>query len=222
MRPDILKLISDRLHHCFDYINFRMVCTPWRSAVPPKKFPPLLILPPEPDIGDLRFFDPADGVVHSLLLPEEARNKIFCGTSRGWLALMDEANQSTFLVNPFTPDRYLLPLTPQRVYFASHPRGAGSGHWISQRECISEIVMSASPNAGAECIVMARLRSCLQLVFCRLGDAVWTDVDTHYEVDGVAFCDGSFYALNRYGRILILELGPDGSVIFPQKKKKEA
>ncbi|KAG1361091.1 F-box protein SKIP23-like [Cocos nucifera] len=214
--PDMLKLISDRLHHCFDYINIRMVCTHWRSSVPPKKFTPLLILPPEPDFGDLRFFDPADGSVHSLPLPEEARNKSFCGTSRGWLALMDDATQSMLLVNPFTSVRYPLPPTPQRVYFTSHPKGPASGRWITQHECINEIVTSASPNAGAECVVMARLGSCDQLVFCRLGDAVWTDVDTHYEIDGVAFCDSRFYALDRDGGILIIELGPDGSVALEQ------
>ena len=87
--------------------------------------------------------------------------------------------------------------------------------------------MSASPNAGAECVVMGRLGSCDQLVFCRPGDAVWTDVDTHYEIDGVAFCDGRFYALDRNGNILIIEMDPDGrnvafkeTVVVPFESKQ--
>ena len=76
---------------------------PWRAAVPFVTFGPLLLLPFDPDSDRVGFYCVPEKKVLSKTLPD-VRGKVACGSSCGWLALMDEAASVT-LLNPFTGAR---------------------------------------------------------------------------------------------------------------------
>ncbi|XP_029123621.1 F-box protein SKIP23-like [Elaeis guineensis] len=200
MIPDLLKRISDKLPCCLDYFHFRLVCTHWRSAARPKKFPPIFILPSNSDSAELRFFDRSDGGVHPLRRLESTRNKTICGASRGWLALIDDTTKSISLVNPITGVQYPLPPAPQELDFDFHE--------LMKDHYISDVFMSSVPNSGSECIVMAKQSGFERFVFCWPGDAVWTPLRTSYEIcEVVAFWNGRFYAVDHDEDVLALEFG---------------
>ena len=82
--------------------SFRSACSPWRAAVPFATFRPLLILRFNPDSDRVSFYCVPEKVL-SKTLPD-VRGKVACGSSCGWLALMDEATSVT-LLNPFVGAR---------------------------------------------------------------------------------------------------------------------
>ncbi|XP_008813339.2 uncharacterized protein LOC103723999 [Phoenix dactylifera] len=198
MIPDLSKRISDKLPHCFDYFNFRLVCAHWRSAARPKKFPTMLVLPSDSDSAELPFFDPSDGGVHFHPLPVSARNKMIRGASRGWLALMDVPTKSVSLVNPFTGGEFPLPPTPNQLFLDFHGcddsdldsslcgdvDGDGTcGHRCTEHYYIGVVVMSSAPNSGTECMVVAQEITRDQLCFCRPGDPKWTPIFPSSEIN---------------------------------------
>ena len=61
-------------------------------------FEPLLLLPFDPDSDRVGFYYVPEKVLSKTLL--DVRGKVACGSSCGWLALMDEAASVT-LLNPF-------------------------------------------------------------------------------------------------------------------------
>ena len=63
----------------------------------------LLLLPFDPDSDRVGFFCVPEKKVLSKTLPD-VRGKVACGSSCGWLALMDEAASVT-LLNPFAGAR---------------------------------------------------------------------------------------------------------------------
>jgi hypothetical protein len=58
------------------------------------------MMPFHPDGTAVSFYRPTDGETIQRNLPV-LRSKVVCGSSRGWLALVDEAANVT-LLNPFT------------------------------------------------------------------------------------------------------------------------
>lgn len=218
---DLLTRVSKKLDHSLDYLHFRSVCSNWHSAAPPLKFPPLLFLPFDPHTETIPLFDLSDGGVHSLPLPAEARNKTFCGTSCGWLILLDEPTNSISLLNPLTAESVPLPPfthhlpkpSSKRVILRierclANPRCIRPGVPWHNRPFIQEAVLSSPPNSGEPCIVMAILQNGEELGFCRPGDGAWTLVETSvlYNIDSVTYWNGSFYAVDRVGRIAMCEL----------------
>ncbi|XP_038971171.1 putative F-box protein At5g55150 [Phoenix dactylifera] len=218
---DLLNRVSKKLDHSLDYLHFRSVCSNWHSGAPAIKFPPLLFLPFDPNTETIPFFDPSDGDVHTLPLPAEARNKTFCGTSHGWLILLEEPTNSISLLNPLTAENVPLPPfthhipkpSSKRVILRierclANPRCIRPGVPWQNRPFIQEAVLSSPPSSGEPCIVMAILQNGEELGFCRPGDGAWTLVETRgiYNIDSVAYWNGSFYAVDRVGRIAACEL----------------
>ena len=99
MPEDLLETIGQRLASGHDAASFRSACSPWRAAVPFATFGPLLLLPFDPDSDRVGFYCVSEKKVLSKTLPD-VRGKVACGSSCGWLALMDEAASMT-LLNPF-------------------------------------------------------------------------------------------------------------------------
>jgi hypothetical protein len=67
-----------------------------------------------------------------------------------------------------------------------------------------EIVLSAPPYAGSECVAMAVLTNSTMVAFCRVGvDSAWTLLDTKLEcsVDCIVHCQEKTFAIDINGDI---------------------
>ncbi|XP_066385512.1 uncharacterized protein [Miscanthus floridulus] len=201
---DLPESIGQRLASGHDAASFRSACSPWRAAVPFAIFGVLLLLTFDPDSNRVGFYCVPKKKVLSKTLPD-VRGKVACGSSCGWLALMDEAVSVT-LLNPFAgarAPRVELPLAGEHVMAASsservsrihdrwvlHPtNGYGdadvAGRAIKLEDMrdvpFREIMLSASPDAaGRECMAMAMLGCSTDVAFCRVRvDSAWTLLDT--------------------------------------------
>jgi len=216
---DLLKSIGQRLASGHDAAPFRSACSPWRTAVLFVTFGLLLLLPFDPDSDRVGFYCVPEKKVLSKTLPD-VRGKVACGSSCGWLALMDEAAFVT-LRNPFAgarAPRVELPPAGEHVAVASssecvsrvhgrwvlHPtNGYGdadaAGRAIKLEDMrdvfFHEIVLSAPPDAaGRECVAMAMLGCSTEVAFCRVGvDNAWTLLDNKLEffVGSIVHCQDS-------------------------------
>ncbi|XP_066344380.1 uncharacterized protein [Miscanthus floridulus] len=213
---DLLESIGQRLASGHDVASFRSACSPWRVTVPFATFGPLLLLPFDPDSDHVGFYYVSKKKVLSKTLPD-VRGKVACGSSCGWLALMDEAASVT-LLNPFVGAcalRVELSLAGEHVAAASSLERVSRvhGRWVlyatngygdadavgraikleDMRDVFfREIVLSAPPNAaGRECVAMAMLGCSTEVVFCRVRvDSAWTLLDTKLEfsVGSIVYC----------------------------------
>jgi hypothetical protein len=153
------------------------------------------MLPFHPDGTAVSFYRPTDGETIQRNLPA-LRGKVVCGSSRGWLALVDEAASVT-LLNPFTGATADLPPANNRLGAACFTRVSIDS---DNRRCIlhykdepqmervlrlnkmrdelfREIVLSSQPNSG-DCVVVALLARSLSVAVCRVGvDREWKPLD---------------------------------------------
>ncbi|XP_066316451.1 uncharacterized protein [Miscanthus floridulus] len=204
---DLLESIGQRLTSGHDAASFQSACSPWRTAVPFVTFRSLLLLPFNPDSDRVGFYCVLEKKVLSKTLPN-VRGKVACGSSCGWLALMDEVASLT-LLNPFTGARApCIELPPPGEHIAAtsssermsrvhdrwvlHPtNGYGdadaAGRAIKLEDMrdvfFLEIVLSSPSNAaGHECVAMAMLGCSLEVAFCQVGvDSAWMLLDTKLE-----------------------------------------
>ncbi|XP_066323425.1 uncharacterized protein [Miscanthus floridulus] len=203
---DLLESIGQILASGHDAASFRSACSPWRAAVPFATFGPLLLLPFDPDSDRVAFYCIPEKVL-SKTLPD-VHGKVACGSSCGWLALMDEA-VSVMLLNPFAgarAPRVELPPAGEHVEAVSSSKHVSRvyGLWVlhptndygdvdavgraikleDMRDVFfREIVLSTPPDAAdRECVAMAMLGCSTEAVFCRVGvDSAWTLLDTKLE-----------------------------------------
>ena len=131
---ELLEIIGKRLASGTDAASFRSVCLPWRDAVPFAALAPLLLLPFGPDTERVMLYS-VEGKTFSLPLPPDARGKVPCGASCGWLALMDGSAAVT-LLNPFTGARVELPPADDDVAAASSMLVSrkDDGRWVLHHE----------------------------------------------------------------------------------------
>ncbi|KAK3132722.1 hypothetical protein QOZ80_6AG0526750 [Eleusine coracana subsp. coracana] len=218
--PEHLQSIGKRLASSHDAASFRSVCSEWRAAVPFKSFAPLLLLPFGPESDKVTFYSVIEEEVFSVPLPDDVRGKVPCDASRGWLALMDEAASVT-LFNPFTGGRVQLPPADEHVAEASLVCVSKvEGKWVLDPEedarvvkleevrdmFFHEIVLSAPPYPGRDCVAIAVLPNSTMVAFCRVGvDSAWTLLYTNLEcsVECVVHCQEKIYAVDITGDISI-------------------
>ncbi|XP_066391975.1 uncharacterized protein [Miscanthus floridulus] len=166
---------------CHDAASFRSACSLWRAAVPFTTFGPLLLLPFDPDSDRVGFYYVPEKVL-SKTLPD-VRGKVACGTSCGWLALMDEAVSVTPL-NPFAGAR------APRVELP--PAGRAIKLEDMRDVFFREIMLSSPPDVtGCEYMAMAMLGCSTEVAFCRVRvDSAWTLLDTKLEfsVGSIVHC----------------------------------
>uniref|UniRef100_A0A0D9W289 KIB1-4 beta-propeller domain-containing protein n=1 Tax=Leersia perrieri TaxID=77586 RepID=A0A0D9W289_9ORYZ len=231
---ELLEIIAKKLSSGHDAAAFRSVCSPWRAALPFAAFVPLLMLPfdplsPAPETKAttaLTLYSLEKDKVFAMALPELG-GKVVCGSSRGWLALMDEAASVT-LLNPFTGGRVALPPADERVAAASSKTvapvlaDAGRRRWELRRSSggvelvtldmmrdvfFREIVLSSSPgkNSG-DMVAMAVLADSSEVAFCRVGEKEWTLAETYVGccICAVVHCQGEFIAIGCLGEISVI------------------
>uniref|UniRef100_A0ACD5YCB8 Uncharacterized protein n=1 Tax=Avena sativa TaxID=4498 RepID=A0ACD5YCB8_AVESA len=223
---ELLECIGKMLPSPREAAKFRSICPAWCAALPFAKYiAPVLMLPdPDSPDGAINFYTPGDGGESSFTrnLPS-LRGKRLCGSSGGWLALVDEAVSVT-LLNPLTGATVELPPADERVVAASFrhvmtPDGIPSamllmesGHYAfvrvddMKKRAFRQIVLSSSSSPGSgECVAMAALADSGTVAFCRVGvDRAWTLLETNLPAGPVTsvvhFRGSTFLAISDGGR----------------------
>ncbi|KAL6995934.1 hypothetical protein U1Q18_006069 [Sarracenia purpurea var. burkii] len=233
--PELLHIIGGKLTIHLDYIRFRSVCVNWRSSSPaiPLHLPcqlPWLMLPQSPIHLNHRrgFFSLSADKVHFLTLPEASHRRRRCGSSHGWLAILDES-PAIFLLNPLTRSKIHLPPLSSfpnvvgfnfydvgREYFLRAPTGDSYTRSLKEMRdfFIKKLILSSSPSSNDNYIALAILNQTGDLAFCKSGDESWRfieDAQSYYE-DAI-YCNGLFYAVNKLGEIAVCDVhGPSPRV----------
>ncbi|CAM0953072.1 unnamed protein product [Alopecurus aequalis] len=196
---ELWEYISERLPSGRrDAANFRSTCRLWRAALPP-----------------------TDGELFTKNL-SALEGKVVCGSSHGWLALVDEAACLT-LLNPFSRGTVALPRTDGRFALVFW-RLLVDGRWVHQssrdralREIklcemrkllITEVVLSSPADSG-DCIAIALLRGSWKVAYCRVGvDPSWKLLNTklRHSVSSIVQCRNRFLAISCTGQISICNL----------------
>ncbi|XP_066317942.1 uncharacterized protein [Miscanthus floridulus] len=185
---DLLESIGQRLVSGHDVASFRSASSAWRAAVPFVIFGPLLLLLFDPDSDRVGFYCVPEKKVLSKTL-SDMHSKVACGSSCGWLVLMDEAASVT-LLNPFV--------------------GARAPHVE-----LPPIVLSAPPDAaGRECVAMAMLGCSREVAFCRVGvNSAWMLLDTKLEfsVGSIVHYQDKFLAIDCTREISVCSCNAAGA-----------
>ncbi|KAJ3687852.1 hypothetical protein LUZ61_017016 [Rhynchospora tenuis] len=203
--PEIVESISEKVKSITDFARFRAVCSPWRSATPPKPLHlppqlPWLMLQYHSDDGNgIRFFyDVWESKMRELHLPEII-GMTCSGSYRGWLLLTTTCGGHVFLLNPLTRDRIQLP--------------PFTGFWDTFDFGKSKVTFSTDltdPN----CLIMIFIER-YQVMYCRVGDLSWTTVYGHLnsvaELADATYCNGRFYFLYEKK---IKVIGPNKAVVI--------
>lgn len=228
--PELMETIAEKLKIYSDYLRFQAVCRNWRSSIPksPSHLPPQLpwlMLPQSQSYQSHRaFFDLSANKVHFLNLPEASRRKRHCGSSHGWLIILEET-PIVLLLNPLTRVKiYLPPLSafPNVVSFSYFDIGReytlasllGDHYNRSLRQMrdsfIKKIVLSSSPVKDSDFIAVAILNQSGDLAYCRNGDQSWRIIEgaQSYSEDIICYNE-LFYAVDKGGDIAICDVSGD-------------
>ncbi|KAM0041631.1 hypothetical protein Hdeb2414_s0011g00368521 [Helianthus debilis subsp. tardiflorus] len=244
--PELLETIAKKLKIHKDYIRFRAVCIGFRDSVPkiPKHLPcqlPWLMLPrrtnQDPESNLRSFLSISDGKVHLINLPEDSDNHRRCGSSHGWLVMLDETPLIS-IVNPLTQcKQHLPPLSsfPNVINFA--PGETGREYTIktsdddvytcSSKEMrdsfIKKVVFSSSPsNEDADYYALAILNQTGDLAYCKKGDKRWKFIDdANSYCEDVVYYEDCFYAVSKHGTIAKCDVnGPTPDVFFLETQRQ--
>ncbi|XP_038704800.1 uncharacterized protein LOC120000755 [Tripterygium wilfordii] len=103
LQRDAIQEISKKLTFLQDYIYLRVVCRRFFSSIPPtpKHLPlqlPWLFYPPRQQ--NRRFFNFSTHKFHHLSFPNTSCHQRECGSSQGWLVILDEKSPKIVLINP--------------------------------------------------------------------------------------------------------------------------
>ncbi|KAJ4837243.1 hypothetical protein Tsubulata_045751, partial [Turnera subulata] len=231
--PELLHSISQRLPVYSDYLRFRAVCRAWRSSTPrtphhlPAQLPWLLLPKSRRNQSRRAFFDLSARSYNLFHLPEIAHNSRHCGSSHGWLVILDDS-PSVLLLNPLTRAKvYLPPLSAFPVVVSFNYSDLGreyvfyneSGNLCTRslrqmRDLfIKKVVLSSSPLHDSYAAV-AILNQTGDLVYCKNGDASWKLIEqARYFCEDVVYINGLFYAVNKTGQIAACDVSGDSPMV---------
>ncbi|KAL6655018.1 hypothetical protein ACP70R_005844 [Stipagrostis hirtigluma subsp. patula] len=196
--PDLLRLISGRLHDAADFVRFHAVCKPWRDSLPaPSHTPPFLPWLLAPGRG----YDPSIAQFRSIFsmttwcAPAAWRRRCRWlsnedGAVRWLLATGGDPSSLPCLVDPFTGAATALPLLPDWI------RGlleGGSG-FVSPDGAVV-LFGFAFFGKNTHCLVTAAV--------LRPGDEAWTTKRTDF-LSGTCF-DCGFAAAYHDGEIVLVD-----------------
>ncbi|KAM6543586.1 hypothetical protein CsatB_008033 [Cannabis sativa] len=232
--PELVESISNNLTTYADYLRFRVVCRSWRSSVPstPNNLPPQLPWLMLPKSRHRRphsaaFFNLSSNKVYLINLPEAlSHGKRCCGSSHGWLVILDET-PSLLLLNPLTRSKFHLPpisTFPNVLRFSYSEIGreyalrspSGESYTQNLRQIrdsfVKKVVLSSSPKESTGFVALAILHETGDLAFCKSGDQTWTFIEgaSSYSEDVIHY-NSSFYAVNKYGVVAVCDVGESTS-----------
>ncbi|CAL5051444.1 unnamed protein product [Urochloa decumbens] len=188
---DLLELISGRAASGADRLHIHQVCTHWRASTsPPRRLPGVVAGRPGSGLYPIRDYSlrlPVGGAPRADVGALPAGLPYCCGTSQGWLALVDNYRYPTRLVlwEPFSNTEISLPCL----------------------ENITLIVLSGDPlTSSSEWVAIAgqiQGGTRQKALFWRPGDATWTVLNGRGadEIDTVVFHEGKAYYIDVMGTI---------------------
>ncbi|KAJ3689058.1 hypothetical protein LUZ61_018222 [Rhynchospora tenuis] len=229
----IVQLISEKMKSITDYVRFRAVCSPWRSASLPKPLHlppqlPWLAIPHRPDKSDeddgIRlFYDIWEGKMHKLHLPETI-GMMCCASYRGWLLLVNSVGCEMFLLNPLSRACIQLPPFGAPV---KHLGDDWDAPWPDHLpECIVfyyEIsnVCFSSDLTDPNCMIIMFVKGG-GFFCCQVGDPCWTKIKgtgspiTFGRFEDAKYCNGRFYLLYQRAMVIIESNKPEIVCHFEQ------
>lgn len=171
------------------------------------------------------FFSIFSNRLYFLNLPEASHRRRSCGSSHGWLVILDES-PSIVLLNPLTRKKINLPplsVFPNVVDFDFYRVGreyilqyaaGGETYTRSLKHMrdffIKKVILSSSPSNDSDFIAVAILNQSGDLAFCKKGDESWRFIEQAlYYCEDVIYRDGLFYAVDNLGRIAVCDLHGD-------------
>ncbi|KAF7829516.1 F-box protein SKIP23-like [Senna tora] len=226
--PEIIQTICAKLINYADYIRFRCVCKIWRSSVPqtPHNLPPQLpwlMLPlshSSTHQSRRAFFNLSNHKTLFLHLPHASHPRRCCGSSHGWLVLLDDTPE-ILLLNPLAGANLHLPplhTFPNVVSFSFSNIGReyvlrnSHGHLYTRNlrqmrnSFLRKVVLSSTPSQTNQFMALAILGH-TNLAFCKHGDDSWTFIDkAHNCWEDVVFHNGKFYAVKKGGTLAVLDI----------------
>ncbi|KAF3642221.1 putative pseudouridylate synthase [Capsicum annuum] len=233
--PELLHTIANYLINLTDYLHFRAVCSTWRSSTPatPINLPcqlPWLMLPKNRS-NRRGFINFVDNKLHFLNLPEASNRRRRCGSSHGWLIIVDESSPLILMINPITKVTFNLPPVtqfPNVLNFDFYSVGReytvrssdGEVYTRNLKEMcdlfIRKVVISSSPSRDPNFIVMAILNETGELAYCKNGENLWNFIDeARFYAEDVIYFEGLFYAVHKSGEIAVCDVtGNSPSVSF--------
>lgn len=222
---------------------FQAVCMPWRrivkehsSLVDCSRLPWLLL--PYCEIGKedqhgssivsycakndnwcRSSFSISENKIHHFEFPE-AYGKHCCGSSYGWLTMVEHNSPFMFLLNPLT--RCIIDLPPITTFpniVAYQPDKVGDEYIIRDhqgdvhphstkfvaRTYVRKVILTTDPSIP-NCMAVAIYGDERHLAFCRLGDKVWTEIGQAHQYD-VIFWRDQLYAVDWYGSLVACDPG---------------
>ncbi|CAL9149420.1 uncharacterized protein LOC135629204 [Musa acuminata AAA Group] len=213
LSPRLVKLTSHFLTSAADYLSFRAVCKPWRSALPLRpshlhtQLPFLLLLSPsEPRIRSAFRLSAASYSGSIRPLPNTV-NKFCIGSSFGWLILICEASSDVSLFNPITAEEISLPslsTLPADVLISSAQSEDGVRMYTVKTDChnlpvesdaiVDKAVLSSDPTLDRDFVAIVFLNDVHKKCFsCRPDDPSWRAnvngpiLDLYFFAPGIRF-----------------------------------
>ncbi|KAJ3696938.1 hypothetical protein LUZ61_000643 [Rhynchospora tenuis] len=217
LSADIVQLISSKVKSITDFVRFRAVCSPWRSATLPKPrhLPPQvpwLMLPRRSrdkiDDGVRFFYDLSESKTRKLHIPEII-GKVCCSSYRGWLLLVGSDGKEVFLLNPLTRARFQLPPigTPAKLLGGKwdHPRYDLRWHDPYLGTFTIGKVIFSSDLTDPNCVITVVPINCRGFLSCRVGDTSWLRLYSRMNsfVD-VTYYNRRYYLLHRGAMEIII------------------
>lgn len=220
---DLLDLISKSLESSFDLIQFRSVCSSWRSAAEPKSPLPTHHLPILPDNGGSLFPDSAVGFRLSqrsilLIKPHEPCIE---SDSFGWLIKVEEdlnVPRKVTLLDPLCDTRNSIPENFPRVLDMSKfkVRELGREFKLHYFNTVGDIVESLYLEKAVvkylDCdgdykFVLLTIHVSGKLAVFRSWDREWTVINDYIpsRCQDLIMFDGRFFAIDYNGRTVVVD-----------------
>ncbi|KAJ3688772.1 hypothetical protein LUZ61_017936 [Rhynchospora tenuis] len=213
LHQSVLHWISEKLKSITDFVRFRAVCSPWRSAALPKPRHLPLQLPwlmighklnaDKNDDGMRLFYDLWKCKMHKLHLPDII-DKGCCATHRGWLLVIASEGREVFLLNPLTQARIdLPPFTTQVRHLGEDwdaPRHDTPHRFSHYHDFQQSKLILSSDLTNPDCLITVFLYGLV--IFCyRVEEPCWTMVNTprNNYLEDVTYYNGRFYLLYDEG-----------------------
>ncbi|KAK9665476.1 hypothetical protein RND81_14G114500 [Saponaria officinalis] len=212
---NLLFMVLNKLFLLSDMIGFASVCSHWRSVAKcrfeelnlranmhfTRKLPMLLVPSTENNDCIRNLYSITDTKIYDLRLPVP-HTKRYCGSSRGWLIILDNKSFEVTLVNPFYFGHMQgsIQLPP---FIAAQDASEEAGENFHLEYFVSKAILStdpiASPNDYALMLIYGEMR---MLGLWKSGDTHWTYINWPILIfSDLIYSNGQFLAVNNFGQI---------------------
>lgn len=234
LSSDLLQSIADRFLTAGSleyYIRFRSVCVSWRSAtIDPSHIrdshPPWLMLSfDERSLTTIRsFYRHSDRKTLTLDLPQVLGHRIL-GSSDGWLVLIHKSS-AVRLFNPLTRSRIDLPPLSRSpwvidfdAYYVGYEYNLKGGRYgnrtvnstVVRDVYVRKVITFSAEESNQDVMMVFMICLCSwgtgNLVFARVGDDKWTEVDCCGEnCHDLLFHRGRLYVIGEFGKLGVVDV----------------